>query len=149
MAHDFKAFPELTNQQMTFYYFDSPHEQITRNFQAKVTKVHDGDTIRVKTDFRDFEFPIRFSNISAAELNEEGGTRSRDWLASKIDGEEIYVIVDPSNRVGKFGRILGEIIHMGININEESMRQRQSIDFSIRHNVVLPDFKNTLEDFII
>ena len=73
MAHDFKRYPELTNNQMNFYYFDSPHQQIAEDFDAKVVKVTDGDTIRVTTDFRDFDFPIRFSNIMAAETDEKGG----------------------------------------------------------------------------
>ena len=57
-THDFKRFPELTNGQMGLYYFDSPHKQIAENFFAKVVKVSDGDTIRVKADFRDFNFLV-------------------------------------------------------------------------------------------
>ena len=72
-TQDFVRFPELTNAQMGLYYFDSPHKQIGEDFFATVVNVHDGDTIRVKTDFRDFTFPIRFSNILAAELKEKGG----------------------------------------------------------------------------
>ena len=36
MVHDFKAFPELTNSQMDLYYWDSPHKQITDDFDAVV-----------------------------------------------------------------------------------------------------------------
>ena len=32
MPHDFINYPELTNNQMNFYYFESPHKQITENF---------------------------------------------------------------------------------------------------------------------
>ena len=80
MAHDFKKFPELTNNQMQIYYFESPHKQILENFEGEVVKVTDGDTIRVETDFRDFSFPIRFSNILAAELDEPGGIESQSCL---------------------------------------------------------------------
>jgi len=51
MAHDFKKFPELTNNQMQIYYFESPHKQITEDFKARVVDVHDGDTIKVEVDF--------------------------------------------------------------------------------------------------
>lgn len=129
MAHNFKLFPELTNRQMQLYYFDSPHQQITDNFDAVVVKVTDGDTIRVETDFRDFSFPIRFSNIAAPEVNEEGGKESKSWLENQIMGEEIMVLVNKQNRVEKWGRLLGEIMHMGININEASKANAHSIQF--------------------
>jgi len=130
MAHDFKRFPELTNSQMQLYYMDSPHRQIQEGFLAKVMSVHDGDTIRVKWDERDFDFPIRFSNIAAPELNEQGGIKSQKWLEKQILGEEIYVKVNPHNRVEKWGRLLGEIIHQGININQSSMDLGYSVEFA-------------------
>jgi len=149
MAHDFKAFPELLTSQLTEFYFDSPHKQIFEDFNARVTKVTDGDTIRVKWGERDFDFPVRFANISAAELNEEGGERSRDWLAERIEGEDVLIMVDPSNRVGKFGRLIGEVIHRGLNINELSMAENQSIDFSSRADQPLQNFDKILKGFSI
>jgi len=130
MAHDFKKFPELTNRQMTIYYFDSPHRQITDGFIAKVTRVVDGDTIRVMCDFRDFEFPIRFLNSMAPELKEKGGRESKAWLEDQILGEEIYVQVKLDNRVGRWGRLLGIIFHRGFDINEESIRQGHAVAMS-------------------
>jgi len=126
--HNFKDYPELTNNQMQFYYFDSPHKQINEGFIARVEKVHDGDTITVKWSERDFNFPIRFSNTNAPEMN-AGGAESRDWLKSIVLGKEVYVKVNPYNRVGKFGRIIGEIFCDGININEASLREMQSVPF--------------------
>jgi len=119
--HDFKKYPELTNNQMNLYYFDSPHQQITEDFDARVVKVSDGDTIRVETDFRDFSFPIRFSNIMAAETNEGGGLRSRDHLKGLIENAMVEVIIDKKNRVGKFGRLLGQVKHKGFDIGEQML----------------------------
>ena len=130
MAHDFKRFPELTNSQMQLYYMDSPHRQIQEGFLAKVMSVHDGDTIRVKWDERDFDFPIRFSNIAAPELDEQGGIKSQKWLEKQILNEEVYVKVDPTNRVEKWGRLLGEIIHQGMNMNQLSMDSGYSVEFA-------------------
>ena len=124
--HDFKRFPELTNAQMGLYYFDSPHKQIGEDFFAKVIKVSDGDTIRVETDFRDFSFPIRFSNILAAELNEPGGIESQSWLEKQILGEEVEIIVHPT-RVEKWGRLLGEVRHKGFDMGELSIANDKSI----------------------
>ena len=127
MAHDFKRFPELTNNQMQFYYFDSPHRQITESFTAEVVKVTDGDSIRVLWNERDFDFPVRLSKINAPELNTGArGEASRDFLEDLLMGEEVFIIVDPKNRVGKFGRILGEIIVKGMSANAMSLNSGHS-----------------------
>ena len=133
--HDFKNYPELTNSQMQMYYFDSPHQQIMEDFEARVEKVIDGDTIRVSCDFRNFTFPIRFSNIMAAELNEEGGLASQRFLSDEILGEEVEVKVNKHNRVGKWGRLLARIEHLGFDMGEQS----KSMGFSIGLEAERPD----------
>ena len=70
--HDDKAFPELTNKQLEEFGFSSPHEQITRDFFAVVVKVVDGDTVTLRAEFRDFNFPLRLLDIDAPEMNEGG-----------------------------------------------------------------------------
>ena len=118
MAHDYKNFPELTNRQMETEQFNSPHPQITEDFYALVVKVTDGDTIRVSTPSRDFDFPIRFLDVDAPEMN-EGGAEARNWLKSRIEGEEVEVKIDINNRVDKWGRLLGRVFHRGMIIGEE------------------------------
>lgn len=130
MAHDFKRFPELANSQVDFYYFESPHKQIFEDFNAKVIRVIDGDTIRVMWDERDFDFPVRFLNTEAPEMDEVGGKEARGWLEKQILGEEVEIKINPKQRVGKFGRILGEIIHLGRNINQASMEEGFAIPFA-------------------
>ncbi len=129
MAHDFKKFPELTNSQMQFYYFDSPHKQILDGFIGKVIDVHDGDTIKVMTDFRNFDFPIRMANIQAPELNEEGGIQSREHLKQMIQNQEVYIQIDRTNRVGKFGRLIGNVIFGGDSMSDMMLRDMQAIPF--------------------
>ena len=126
--HDFKRFPELTNNQMQFYYFDSPHKQITESFSGKVVRVIDGDTIRVTHPDRYFDFPIRLSFINSAEM-EEGGLASKKFLENQILGEEVKIEINPEKRTEKWGRLLGEIIHMGQNINQMSMDWGYSVEF--------------------
>lgn len=147
IGHDFNKFPELTNNQMQFYYFDSPHKQITENFMAQVIKVTDGDTIRVKTDFRSFDFPIRVAHIDAPELNDIGGRQSRDWLAQRILNTEVEIIIDKFNRVGKFGRLIGDIFARGMRISEESQRANQSGEFGLAQAGQIPLFQS-LEVFL-
>lgn len=121
LEHDFKRFPELTNRQMPIFYMESPHKQITMDFFAKVTDVHDGDTIRVKWDERDFTFPIRLLDIQAPELNEVGGDESRKFLDERLNGENVRVEIDRGNRVGKWGRLLGRIKILGMDVAQESI----------------------------
>jgi len=128
MGHDFKRFPELTNNQMQFYYFESPHKQITEDFLAKVKRVVDGDTIIVKWQERDFDFPVRLADIQAPELK-EGGLESKKWLEGKIKDKEVEILINPYNRVGKWGRILGEVLHRGMNLNELSIQEGMAIPF--------------------
>ncbi len=119
--HDFKRFPELTNSQMQFYYFDSPHRQITEDFHGEVVKITDGDTIHVKWSEREKPVVVRFIDTQAPELDEEGGLESARWLEKQIMGEYVRIKIEPKLRVGKWGRIIGRVIHMGIDINSSSI----------------------------
>lgn len=147
MAHDFKRFPELTNSQMQLYYFESPHKQITEDFKARVVKVSDGDTVRVETDFRDFNFPIRISKLAAPELDEGGGKESQKWLEDQILGEEVEIIMDANNRVEKWGRLLGEIMFLGFNMGEESINRGHAVAWKDRGQGI-GDFMKELEHAI-
>lgn len=121
MAHDFKAYPELTNSQMQFYYFASPHRQITENFSGEVVDVHDGDTIKVKWADREKPVVVRFIDTAAPELDEDGGIESRDWLAEQVLNKDVEIGINPKLRVGKYGRIIGRLLWGGIDINQMSM----------------------------
>jgi len=140
MEHDYKKYPELTNHELKVgsMQFDSPHPQITEDFEATVVKVHDGDTITLHTTFRDFDFPLRLAFIDAPEMN-EGGDIARDWLTSKILGSKINIKIDKANRVGKYGRLIGEVIHNGINMGQEMKMLGLVRPFVTRHEGKIPD----------
>ena len=72
MRHPAAEFIELTTNQINEDPFGSPHQQILEDFPALVVKVHDADTIRLRKNFRDFDFPLRFLEIDAPELNAGG-----------------------------------------------------------------------------
>ncbi len=135
MPHDFKLFPELTNSQMQFYYFESPHRQITEDFWGEVVDVHDGDTIKVKWSERKKPIVVRLLGIAAAELDEVGGKESQSWLEQQILGEYLQIKIDPKLRVGKWGRILGTIISFGMNINQTSIENGYSEVFEKEVNL--------------
>ncbi len=130
MTHDFKRFPELTNSQMQFYYFESPHRQITEDFWGDVVKITDGDTIHVKWSEREKPIVVRFMGTAAPELDEQGGLESATWLAGQIFKEYVQVQIDPDLRVEKWGRMLGRIINMGIDVNEASIDAGMAVPFT-------------------
>ena len=84
--HDFKKFPELTKAQLELFALTSPHLQLTEDFFATVVKVHDGDTVTLRIPERDFDFPLRFLDIDAPEMN-DGGEVARDWLSDQVLGQ--------------------------------------------------------------
>jgi|ETNvirnome_2_300_1030623.scaffolds.fasta_scaffold02244_6 endonuclease YncB( thermonuclease family) len=145
MAHDFTKFPELTNAQMEFYYFASPHKQITEDFRAFCTKVVDGDTIHVDWRERNFTFPVRFLNTNAPEMNENGGKESKSWLEKQILGKDIDIEINPSNRVGKFGRILGTVRSGGMDMSEMSVMLGFATPFDNRNEGKIPTAGETLK----
>ena len=148
MPHDFENFPELANSQMDIYYWESPHKQITYSFNADVVKVHDGDTCTVRCNFRDFDFPVRMLDTNSPELNEEGGHEARDFLKGIIENEQVYIQINPQNRVGKWGRLLGTIIHRGLSINELMVQAGKATPFAQRNEGKIPNLEKELANAI-
>lgn len=145
VEHDFVKFPELTNKQLEEFGFSSPHKQIIEDFFATVVKVHDGDTITVSTDFRDFDFPIRFLGIDAPELNTgEPGRRARDYCEDRLLDENVEIKIDMRNRVGKYGRLLGKIFHSGTDVGDDELRLGLVWPFGRRREGELPDLNKEL-----
>lgn len=144
MAWDFKTKPELPNSMLEFYYWESPHKQIFEDFSAFVVRVHDGDTITLRCNFRDFDFPIRFLDIDAPELNAPRGHEVRDWLKKRIEGEEVDIIIDKKNRTEKWGRLLGKVMHRGMDMGDDMMRQGLVWPFGRRREGEIPNIKKEL-----
>ena len=144
MVHNFKDYPELTNSQMNELYFNSPHKQIFQDFRAKVIKVHDGDTVTIQWNERDFNFPMRMRDIDAPELNVQGGHKAKEYLKNLIEGKEVDILIDPNNRVEKWGRLLGDIMMSGLIMSEEMVRFGEAVPFSQRRETALPDINKEL-----
>ena len=143
VEHDFVKYPELTNSQLNEWPHNSPHKQITESFYADVVKVTDGDTIRVMMDERDFDFPIRFLDIDAKEMN-EGGEYAKDWLTSRILNENVKIQINHNKRVDKWGRLLGRVFHNGLDVGEEEIQKGLAVPFGRRQEGEVPNFKGEL-----
>ena len=137
-THDFVKFPELTNTQLETLLFLSPHEQITEDFEAEVVKVIDGDTIRLRTNFRDFDFPMRLLDIDTKELK-EGGEEARDHVKERIEGKTVDIKINQKNRVDKWGRLLGKVFHGGMDIGDDLIRLGLATTFKSRREDELPN----------
>lgn len=136
--HDFVKFPELANSQFDFHYFSSPHKQITEDFRAKVERVIDGDTIELDWHERDFFFPIRLINIAAPEIKENGGKESKSYLEGHLLGTDVDIIINPDNRVDKWGRLLGNVISAGLDVGEMSIVAGHSVPWGARAEGQIP-----------
>lgn len=85
-----------------------------RCLTGTVTKVTDGDTINVDDQ------AIRFSLVSAPELNEFGGKEAKDFINGICPvGSTALVDEDDGQTEGSYGRIIGVIHCNGKNLNEE------------------------------
>lgn len=143
--HDFSKNPELTNSQLDSLGLLSPFPQIVDDFVAEVVKVHDGDTVTLRTSFRDFDFPLRLANIDAPELS-EGGQEAKEYLEGLALGKEVMVLIDSENRVGKYGRLIGELLVSGFNAGEDMLRQGLVFEFGQKNANKIKDFSHLLRE---
>jgi endonuclease YncB( thermonuclease family) len=141
--HDYKRFPELTDAELNTIGFSSPHPQITEDFSAVVEKVHDGDTYTVRTDFRDFPFPVRLLAVDTKELG-EGGEASKEWVKALIEGQKVDIKINRFNRVGKYGRLLGDVFFNGLSIKDELLQKGLAVPFDQRTAGKIPSINKEL-----
>ena len=142
--HDFVKFPELRKAQLEEFGFTSPHPQITEDFRATVVRVHDGDTVTLSTDFRDFLFPLRLLDIDAPEMN-EGGEKARDWLRGRILDKIVQIKINRKNRVDKYGRLLGKVMYLGMDMGELELMFQLATPFKSRREHQIPNIKKIID----
>ena len=143
MEHDYKNYPELTNAQLAEFGLTSPFPQITEDFEAVVLKVTDGDTISLTTTFRDFKFPLRILEIDAPEMS-EGGEETKEWLKGQIEGQKVQIQINRKNRVGKYGRLLGKVIHRGLDMGEILLSMNLAVPFGKKNEFNPPNLGKEL-----
>jgi len=147
--HDYNRYPELTNTELQVLGFTSPHHQYTEDFFATVVKVHDGDTVTLRTVDRDFNFPLRLLSINAPELNEEGGHESQEYLSNMILDKRVSIILDKNQRVGKYGRLLGKVISGGMDMGEIMKINGKATPFDARKEGKIESFDKIMMESAI
>ncbi|OCG22909.1 MULTISPECIES: thermonuclease family protein [unclassified Gilliamella] len=83
------------------------------DFNGKVVKVIDGDTVDILT-IKKRKIRVRLSDIDAPEKKQAYGNVSRKYLASLIAGKNVFV---KENKKDIYKRTLGTIFLNKVNIN--------------------------------
>ena len=87
-------------------------------FDAKVIKVIDGDTIWVKTENKHVK--IRLSYIDAPELRQTFGVRSKNYLTNLVLDKKVQI---HTYRKDRYNRIIGEVyIHRSVFVNAKLVK---------------------------
>jgi len=96
-------------------------EEIPEVIYGTVTGVIDGDTIDVRT-MQMLTYRIRLIGIDAPENKTIEGKASTEYLTNLIAGKTVKVMVDPSNKVDQYKRVLGVVIMGTQDINLEMLK---------------------------
>lgn len=88
-------------------------------FPAKVIKVQDGDTIHAKKENGDV-VKIRFELCDAPEIGQLHSDKARDFVKDLCLGRTVTV---KENGTDQHGRVLGQILIDGKNINKELIKE--------------------------
>ena len=101
-------------------------------YKAIVKKVYDGDTITVDID-AGFDIwvrnvSIRLNHIDSPELKSKNELEAKagkkvQEILSKILLDKSIIIKTSKDKNDKFGRLLGEISHLGFDINAHLINQ--------------------------
>ncbi len=108
-------------------------------YACKVERVVDGDTIDVVLDLGfdvSFKSRVRLYGIDTPEsrtrnLDEKArGKLATAFLKEAIDsGEKVVIQTKLKDSRGKFGRVLGDVIVDGININQELITNNYAVAY--------------------
>lgn len=135
--HDYEKFPELTNAQIRDIGFSSPHKQIVEDFDCEIVKVRDGDTFTVRTGFRDFDFAVRLAGVDSRELG-EGGEEAKQFVKEWIEGKKVKCLINPKNRVGKYGRLIANVVASGLSVSEVLLQKNLATPIEFKSEGKLP-----------
>ncbi len=108
---------------------------------VKVIKVYDGDTITIINENGEKE-KIRLYGINARELQEDYGTKARDYLRELILEKEIKLERLYKDR---YNRTVGKIFLNDLDISQEMVKQGQAFIYH-KYNHDL-DIYNPLENY--
>ena len=96
------------------------------DFNAKVVKIIDGDTIDV-LDGNNEKLRIRLLGIDAPELKQHFGYESSFYLNKILNGKSVAIISSPDKNkpytLGYYKRVIGKVVLNGGDINLEMIKE--------------------------
>lgn len=108
---------------------------------SHIHSVYDGDTCTVDIDLGlniiIRKEKIRLFGIDTPELRgvsdeeKERGRQARDWLREHLDAAEEVLIRTHKDKSGKYGRLLGELIADGKNLNTALVDQGMAKEYGV------------------
>ena len=109
-------------------------------YSCKVERVVDGDTIDVVLDLGFdilYKSRVRLYGIDTPEsrtrdLDEKArGKLAKNFLKDAIDqGEKVVIQTKLKDSRGKFGRVLGEVVVDGVNINVKMVDENHAVAYN-------------------
>lgn len=102
-------------------------------YQAKVTRVIDGDTIEAEVDLGfhiKINMKIRFAGINAPEMNTVEGRKIKAELITLLEDQTVTLLT-VKDKQEKYGRYLGIIVKDKQNINEWLVEQKLAVRYNV------------------
>ena len=100
------------------------------NYQAKIVKVVDGDTIDVEIDLG-FDIwhktRLRFAHIDAYEKTTEIGKQASKFVGDTLSKDTTYQIT--TYKPDKYGRYLAEIFVDGVSLNKTLVEKKFAVPY--------------------
>lgn len=101
-------------------------------YQAKVTRVIDGDTLEVVVDLgfhASFSTTLRLYGINAPEMKgttKAAGTKSKERLKTLLEGKDVLI---DSKRLDKYGRTVSTVFVGDMNVNELMVKEGLAVRY--------------------
>lgn len=120
----------------------SPSDAATaREYQARVTRVHDGDTVWVKPLEGGRYRKLRLDGLDAPEICQDGGVASRDALAALVLEKTVTV---KERAYDDYGRALAHISIAGDDVGRWLVSQGQAWSYRWRNSLGPYEAEETL-----
>lgn len=100
-------------------------------YEARVTRVFDGDTLWVKPLAGGRYRKLRLDGLDAPEICQEGGAASRDALAARVLDQVVMVHVRSRD---DYGRALVRLSHGGVDVGGLLVSQGHAWSYRWRHS---------------
>jgi endonuclease YncB( thermonuclease family) len=105
---------------------------VPRVYEARVTRVFDGDTVWVQPLAGGRSRKLRLDGLDAPEICQRGGTESRDALARRVLKQRVMVT---ERQRDDYGRGLARLEHAGVDVGGWLVAEGQAWSYRWRRSL--------------